>query len=190
MQSLLQYRRAGAAAQAQIERDLEKVRVTDRKKFQHDNAKTPPDGHVTGDVERASSDKDPSLRSEPDREDIENSPAPVQRSRTIETVQTHQSEGVALGQVLTGIHVRHRHAHEGHGGRVFVVDWEGPSDPLDPHNWSVGRRIGVTLQISMIALFVGAASGIDATVLPQAAEDFGVSQVAESLATGTFFLRN
>jgi hypothetical protein len=42
----------------------------------------------------------------------------------------------------------------------------------------------VTLQISVISFFVGAASGIDATVLPQAAASLGVSEVAESLATG------
>ncbi|KAM5344325.1 hypothetical protein ACJ41O_012862 [Fusarium nematophilum] len=116
---------------------------------------------------------------------IEEITAPVHRSQTAETIQKCRSAGISLGQVLTGIHVRD---HERDGGKVFVVDWEGHDDPLDPHNWSVGRRIGVTLQISMIALFVGAASGIDATVLPQAAHSLGVSEVAESLATGLYLV--
>lgn len=45
-----------------------------------------------------------------------------------------------------------------------------------------------TLQISLIAAAVGAASGIDATVLPQAASSLRVSEVAESLATGLYLV--
>lgn len=45
-----------------------------------------------------------------------------------------------------------------------------------------------TLQISLIAAAVGAASGIDATVLPQAATSLGVGEVAESLATGLYLI--
>jgi hypothetical protein len=102
----------------------------------------------------------------------------------VETTRTRQSSRTALGHSLTGILARNRHTHEGLGGKVFVVDWEGPNDGLNPHNWSIPRRIGVTLQISLIGVFVTAASGIDATVLPQAAADLHVSRVAESLATG------
>lgn len=50
------------------------------------------------------------------------------------------------------------------------------------------RRVSCTLQISLIAAAVGAASGIDATVLPQAARSLGVSEVAESLATGLYLV--
>jgi hypothetical protein len=104
----------------------------------------------------------------------------------VETTQTRHSTRTALGHSLTGILARNRHAHEGHGGKVFVVDWEGPHDRLNPHNWSTPRKVGVTLQISLIGFFLTAASGIDATVLPQAAADLHVSQVAESLATGEY----
>jgi hypothetical protein len=189
MQSLLQYRRAGAAAQAQIDRDVGKIR-------EH----MPPD--TTRDLEAAK----PPVRRHPRKKDDQGlgralsrvieehfanqegheEPVPIQPSVTADTIRRCMSEGVALGQVLTGIQVRPHKNAKGDDGNVFVVKWEGPDDPLDPHNWSVGRRIGVTLQISAIALFVGAASGIDATVLPQASKSLGVSQVAESLATGMF----
>ncbi|KAF4454790.1 multidrug resistance [Fusarium albosuccineum] len=194
MQSFLQYRRAGAAAQAQIDRDINKAR-----------ADVTPD--VGRDVEAASGrpsplfNHDPSMNTEkPDEttgdfspvneaesteREIEPYSESMQRTATAETIRKCQSAGIALGQVLTGIHVRD---HEEKGGKVFLVDWEGRDDPLNPQNWSVGRRVGVTLQISMIALFVGAASGIDATVLPQAAASLGVSEVAESLATGLYLV--
>ena len=94
------------------------------------------------------------------------------------------SAATALGRVLTGVLVRNRDAGEGAGGHVFLVGWDGPDDRLNPRNWSVARRAAITILISLIGCVVGVASAIDATVLPQAAEDLGVSEVAESMATG------
>ncbi|KAF7556466.1 hypothetical protein G7Z17_g1460 [Cylindrodendrum hubeiense] len=206
MQSFLQYRRARFEVQAQIDRDLEKAK--DAASPSGPNTTQPAHDVTPASVKSSQSCEDDDQES-PDSSDEKEHPAtdlpignipqidsdeieevytPVQCSRTVETIRTHYSDGTALGQALTGVHVRDRRTHEGHGGQVFVVDWAGPADPLNPHNWSMLRRIGVTLQISMIALFVGAASGIDATVLPQAAKDFGVSEVAESLATGLYLV--
>lgn len=107
----------------------------------------------------------------------------------IPTAATQYTARAALGHSLTGIHARARHTHEGRKGTpVFVVDWASPTDPLNPRNWPLTRRISCTLQIALIAAGVGAASGIDATVLPQAAVSLGVSQVAESLATGLYLV--
>ncbi|KAF6828311.1 MFS transporter [Colletotrichum plurivorum] len=165
MQSLLQCRRQGVAAQAQIDRDVGAA-GSSRSPRRHNEEKatgpTHPDGILTSSDD--TSDESP--------DGLRHSP----------------SEGTALGHVLTGVHVRDRTSREGRGGRVFVVGWEGPEDPLDPHNWPVAKRIGVTLQISVLAVFVGAASGIDATVLPQAAQYFGVSETAESMATGLYLV--
>ena len=94
------------------------------------------------------------------------------------------SEATALGRVLTGVHVRDRRASEGAGGQVFLVGWDGPNDRLNPRNWSVGKRVIVTVLISVIGVVVAVGSGIDATIIPQAAEELGVSEVAETLSTG------
>lgn len=102
-------------------------------------------------------------------------------------ISTQRSEGTALGQTLTGIHVRDRTTKEGEGGQVFVVGYEGDADPLNPHNWSVGVRVWATALIAGIGFVVGVASSIDASALAQASEEFGVSLVVESLATGTCF---
>lgn len=178
MQSFLQYRRAAAAAQAQIDRDVEKARGNLLPDIKREGAGQGP----SDEEKKEESGPDSSILNE-GTADIEECPVSMHRNTTNEVIQQCQSAGVALSQVLTGIHVRD-HDARGHGQKVFVVDWQGPDDPLNPQNWSLGRRIGVTLQISVIALFVGAASGIDAAVLPQAAASLGVSEVAESLATG------
>ncbi|KAJ3456582.1 hypothetical protein MRS44_016605 [Fusarium solani] len=182
MQSFLQYRRAAAAAQAQIDRDVEKARGNLLPDTKREGAGQGP----SDEEKKEESGPDSSILNE-GTADIEECPVSMHRNTTNEAIQQCQSAGVALSQVLTGIHVRD-HDARGHGQKVFVVDWQGLDDPLNPQNWSLGRRIGVTLQISVIALFVGAASGIDAAVLPQAAASLGVSEVAESLATGLYLV--
>jgi hypothetical protein len=107
-------------------------------------------------------------------------------SRTM-TTRTQQSTNTALGHSLTGINVRGRTTHEGQkGGLVFVVGYQGANDPSNPHNWGLGVRTMSTFLIASIGFVVGFASAIDSSALPHAAAEFGVSEVAESLATGMF----
>ncbi|KAJ3457792.1 hypothetical protein MRS44_014933 [Fusarium solani] len=94
------------------------------------------------------------------------------------------SYGMALARSMAGVHLRDASTYRGLSGPIFIVSWEGPDDPLNPRNWSVTKRVIVTLQVGLISAAVGAAFGIDATALPQAAKEFGVSDVVESLATG------
>jgi hypothetical protein len=109
-------------------------------------------------------------------------------SRTA-TARTQHSTNTALGHSLTGVNVRGRTTHEGQkGGLVFVVGYQGEDDPSNPHNWGVAVRILSTLLIASIGFIVGFASAIDSSALAEAAKDFGVSEVAESLATGMFFV--
>lgn len=200
MQSFLQFRRAGLAVQAQIDRDLEKAQLitSNRSKGASGTADArrhhgPESGSAAAVAEEK--DEDPagqaaetsrgsnSSSSNSDSGDADADLGPAER---VETTRTRHTEHTALGLVLTGVDVRDREAHEGGDGRIFVVGWEGPHDPQTPRNWSLARRILLTLQISLIGIVVTASSGIEATVLPQAAADLGVSEVAESLATGMF----
>ncbi|KAH7138634.1 major facilitator superfamily domain-containing protein [Dendryphion nanum] len=109
----------------------------------------------------------------------------------IPTHKSHRSLGATLGQALTGIAVRRRKTHEGGcnnntSSHIFVVGYEGDHDPLNPHNWSYTRRIAATAMIASIGFVVGIASSIDSSALRLAAEDFGVSEVVQSLATGLY----
>ncbi|KAK1978587.1 major facilitator superfamily transporter [Colletotrichum cereale] len=74
------------------------------------------------------------------------------------------------------------------GENIKLVSWDGPDDPEKPRNWKLSKRLACTIQISIIATALACAAGIDAAVLPQAAEDFGVSHVAESLSTGMYLI--
>ena len=108
-------------------------------------------------------------------------------SRT-STIATRKSMGTALGTTLTGIDVRDRSTKEGGQGKVFVVNYEGEQDIMDPHKWSTWTRIGATINIATIGWVVGFASSVDSAALTQASAEFGVSEVTESLATGLFLI--
>lgn len=71
---------------------------------------------------------------------------------------------------------------------LFIVGFEGVDDQLNPKNWSIGRK-WVTLGIvGTTGMLVGWASSIDSTVIEQGQEAFGVSEIAESLATALFLI--
>lgn len=107
---------------------------------------------------------------------------------TLSRTTTRQSLGVDMGRLMTGIKVRTRNANDGGEGKVFIVGFEGPDDPLNPHNWSYLTRWRATINIVFIGCIVGFASSVDSGALEQAAREFGVSEVVESLATGLFLI--
>lgn len=67
---------------------------------------------------------------------------------------------------------------------LIMVGWDGPEDPLNPANATVGRKLVMTFLVSLIAISVTAASAIDASGVLQYSEYFNVSDVVGSLATG------
>lgn len=96
-----------------------------------------------------------------------------------------QSDDPNLQSIMNGISVRKQ---PGDQESVFIVGYESHDDSMNPHNWSKSSRIFATILIALIAFMVGWASSIDSAALKQAAEEFGVSEVAESLATGLYLV--
>lgn len=74
------------------------------------------------------------------------------------------------------------------GEDVYVVGWDSPTDPQNPHNWSTARRLKTTILLFLIAFVVTAASSIDSAVLTNASMDLGVSEVTEALGGTAMFL--
>lgn len=106
------------------------------------------------------------------------------------STRSNKSMGTRMGHALSGVNVRDRTTHEGgdRSRQVFVVDFEGDNDPMNPHNWTFRKRLGATSTVACIAFIVGWASSIDSSVLRPASAEFGVSQVTESLATGMWLI--
>lgn len=117
-------------------------------------------------------------------------PAPLGMSLSRASTRSQRTIGTRLGLTLTGINVRSRTTKEG-GDRdqqVFVVDYQGPDDPCNPHNWSRWTRAGATVLVAFIGAVVGIASSIDSEILRNASQEFHVSEIVESMATGLFLI--
>lgn len=70
----------------------------------------------------------------------------------------------------------------------IIVQFDGPGDPHNPHNWSFARKVSTTLVVLCAGLSGGWASGNDSLIIPKAQADFGVSDVTESLSTGLYLI--
>ncbi|KAK5134701.1 hypothetical protein LTR08_006216 [Meristemomyces frigidus] len=141
-------------------------------------------GDFVGEAEEAPVAEDEGDELDDDDDDYEMR----QQRRTLSRTSTMRSTGSALGNVLTGVDIRKRSTREGGEGNVFVVGYEGPDDPQDPHNWSNAKRIPCTLLIASIGCVVGFASAIDSSAIVPAAAEFHVAEVVEAMATGLFLI--
>lgn len=75
-----------------------------------------------------------------------------------------------------------QHSNRGHHEPatrvVTAVDWTGPDDPGNPHNWSLLKRCYHTFAVGAISFAVTAGSSLITPAIPQVAETFGVSRTA------------
>jgi len=202
MQSFLQYRRFRATLEAQLERtnarttqqhldqDISKKEFTSRDTPSSDDALDTnlEQGHILRDITEESEEKEDPPRESHESELEKGEEHGYIPENTLSRTTTQQSQGTALGRTLTGIEVRRRKTHEGGDGNVFVVGYEGPNDPMNPKSWSRTKRFAVTFSVASIGCVVGLASSIDSSAVREAAAEFHVSEVVESMATGLFLI--
>lgn len=174
MQSLIQYRKLGLAIQKQLQKDPEKVAVhRNQLRYEPENLTTDP--QTTSNFSSSGNFTDDRM---------------LQPIGSNTTARTQYTTRTALSHTIAGICVRERTIYEGTGGTVFVVNWEGEQDPVNPRNWSLAYRIVATIVVGLISFVVGAASSADTAILPQAAAEFGVSDVVEAISIGTAVLNS
>ncbi|KAK9464987.1 major facilitator superfamily domain-containing protein [Lipomyces arxii] len=63
----------------------------------------------------------------------------------------------------------------------YIVDWYGPDDPENPHNWSLKKKLFVIFEISWLTVAVYAGSAMYTPGAPEIARDLHVSEVAALL---------
>jgi len=74
------------------------------------------------------------------------------------------------------------------GRDLTVVDWDGPNDPENPLNWSMGKKFFVTFEICLLTFGVYIGSAIYTAGLQDIEKTFGVSEVAGVLGLTLFVL--
>ncbi|KAL2223302.1 major facilitator superfamily domain-containing protein [Thermoascus aurantiacus ATCC 26904] len=207
MHSLLQYRRMGKQLEAQLKRNREKTAELKRQRRQLAATTDASSGEVAVDDEEvgekedregegdhvspsrvASQSRRSSLLEVETARDVER--ADFDTLADLETVTSQATMSTTLGTSLTGVDVRSQTTLEGElaMGKVFVVSYESDEDPMNPRNWPFSLRVACTIVISLVGAVVGFASSIDSAALRQGMKAFGVSDVAESLATALYLI--
>ncbi|BFZ53575.1 hypothetical protein PYCC9005_000602 [Savitreella phatthalungensis] len=92
--------------------------------------------------------------------------------------QSGDSEGT-LTPTVTGTHAEKN---------VLQVEFSGPDDDMNPHNWSLKKRWGVTLCTVLVCFIVGFASSVDSVAIKAAAQEFGVSEIAQTLEVSLYLV--
>jgi hypothetical protein len=70
--------------------------------------------------------------------------------------------------------------------KLIVVTFEGEDDEMDPHNWTLKRRMLVTLLTALMGCVIFWSSTIDATALPETTKAYKTSFEVQTLPTGTW----
>lgn len=160
MQSFIQYQRIGRDVKAQIRRDAE-----------------------TGHLALSTGSRHRHNLQESHNDSVQDSNDPSQRtSLSFDGTQTPDANEFVPH--LDGVVAQEHTSAKGERSRIFVVGWTCDKDENNPHNWTMAKRVGCTLLVAGITFVCMTASSIDSTIAPQAAKEFGVSPVVESLATG------
>ncbi|KAF2458819.1 MFS multidrug transporter-like protein [Lineolata rhizophorae] len=71
---------------------------------------------------------------------------------------------------------------------IEVLDWNGPNDTENPHNWPLATRIYHTVTISLVAFIAALGSSVFAPAVPQAAEDLRVSTTVAIVGVSVYVL--
>ncbi|KAK4862806.1 hypothetical protein LT330_002939 [Penicillium expansum] len=58
----------------------------------------------------------------------------------------------------------------------------------NPRNWTATQKWTATCLVTLLAGFFGAAAPIDSPIIPNAAKEFHVSELAEALSVGVFLV--
>jgi MFS family permease len=99
--------------------------------------------------------------------------------------QEHIGKAIYPYATMDGISVQRM----SNGESFYQVDWESGFDPRNPRNWPLRKRCYTTLLLDVVAMVVTVASAIESAVAPQAAQDFGASELLQALGgTGLFLI--
>ncbi|KAK0199634.1 MFS polyamine transporter [Desarmillaria ectypa] len=70
----------------------------------------------------------------------------------------------------------------------LVIDWDGPEDPENPHNWTFAKKWRATLIVSLFTFISPVSSSMVAPAMRQVAHDLGITSSVELALTVSVFV--
>ncbi|EMC92415.1 hypothetical protein BAUCODRAFT_77726 [Baudoinia panamericana UAMH 10762] len=87
----------------------------------------------------------------------------------------------------TGFHQHGgRHQQAAQEPESFLVDWDGPNDPGNPHNMPQSRKWTITIVAALMTFVVSFGSSVFSTATTVTAEQFGVSEEVMILSVSLY----
>lgn len=71
---------------------------------------------------------------------------------------------------------------------AWIVGWDGPNDPENPHNWSLKYKLFVSSVLIMLPLVVNIGSSVMSGTAPSLEKEFHVSSELAVLTTTMFLI--
>jgi len=72
------------------------------------------------------------------------------------------------------------------GKDTFLVEWDGPTDPDNPQNWSSAKKTWVMFQTCLLTFTIYVGSAIYTAGIPYISSEFHVSTVAATVGLTVF----
>lgn len=104
------------------------------------------------------------------------------RDETTPNSQRYQHDGIQVERVEPGNNL------EADDEEYIIVKFDGDHDENNPKNWSFTRKLYATILATCAGIVGGWVSANGSTIIPQARETFGVSEITESLSTGLYLI--
>ncbi|KAL1968701.1 hypothetical protein VTN77DRAFT_1527 [Rasamsonia byssochlamydoides] len=199
MQSYLQYRGFRKQLEAQIaQEDQEKPSEPDNREDGQDQGVSPGEEGRTGRSRNIGQSR--TLRISPhsvrlDMEptgDIDQVDFQTEIEGDVSTINTREAMGNTASLMVTGIEVppTQTATNDIPGGddKIVVVSFEGEDDPMDPHNWTLPRRLVCTFIICLTGATVEFGTVIDSPHLEQIEQGVGSHREPGYLLTGLFLM--
>lgn len=133
-------------------------------------------------------------------EKMDESPQGRPEEYQVQTLQTDDGIGRTISRVLTGSSFGTKNAPlpKMGGGRDYPpelsdreawrVDFDGPDDPIFPHNWTMKRKIAVCIVLGYATLCSAWGSSVYSSATPFVMQQYGIGQVTATLGVSLYVL--
>ncbi|KAL2219667.1 major facilitator superfamily domain-containing protein [Thermoascus aurantiacus ATCC 26904] len=199
MQSYLQYRGFRRQLETQIvQEDQEKPSKPDGRGDSQDRGVSPGEEGRTGRSRNVGRSR--TLRICPHSErldmeptgDIDQADFQTEIEGNVSTINTREAMGNTVSLTVRGVEVppTQTATNDIPGGddKMLVVSFEGEDDPMDPHNWTLPRRLVCTFIVCLTGAAVEFGTVIDSPHMEQAAQGVGTQLEPRYLLTGMFLI--
>lgn len=130
-----------------------------------------------------------SLEAQPQSGTIDESPSKSKESHEpIEQASDEGTESAGLDRDVEKAADRQQQHSDPPPNDPSLVEFDGPDDPGNPKNWTVRKRVSITVSMGMMTFAVTFSSSIFAVAIEPVSQEFNIGTVTATLGVSLFLL--